>query len=47
MPTLPSVTMQSVVDGHLGIKPLDISWQKFPTDGKNGSQWLLRINQCN
>jgi hypothetical protein len=30
--------MQLEVDGHLGIKPLDIDWQKFPADGKNGSQ---------
>jgi hypothetical protein len=29
--------MQLVVDGHLGIEPLDINWQKFPADGKNGS----------
>jgi hypothetical protein len=30
--------MQSVVDGHLGIKPLDIDWQKYPADGKNDSR---------
>ncbi len=31
--------MQLVVDGHLGIEPLDIDWQKFPANGKNGSWW--------
>jgi hypothetical protein len=29
-----SYPMQLVVDGHFGIKPLDIDWQKYPADGK-------------
>jgi hypothetical protein len=33
-----SYPMQSVVDGHLGIEPLDINWQKYPADGKKGSR---------
>jgi hypothetical protein len=28
--------MQLVVDGH---QSLDIDWQKFPANGKNGSRW--------
>jgi hypothetical protein len=34
------LTLQSVVDGHLGIERLDIDWQKFPADGKNGNQYF-------
>jgi hypothetical protein len=30
--------MQLVVDGHLGNKPLVIDWQKYPSEGKNGSR---------
>jgi hypothetical protein len=30
--------MPSVVDGRVGIKPIDIDWQKYPAIGKNDSQ---------
>jgi hypothetical protein len=30
--------LQLVANGHHGIEPLDINWQTFPADGKNGSQ---------
>ncbi len=32
-----SYPMQSAVDGHVRINPLDIDWQKFPAIGKNGT----------
>jgi hypothetical protein len=30
--------MQLVVDGHVSIESLDIDWQKFPANAKNGSR---------
>jgi hypothetical protein len=30
--------MKLVADGHFGIEPLDINWQKLPADGKNDSR---------
>jgi hypothetical protein len=30
--------MQSVADSKVSIKLLDIDWQKFPADAKNGSR---------
>ncbi len=30
--------MQLLVDVHISIKSLDIDWQQFPANAKNGSQ---------
>jgi hypothetical protein len=32
--------MQSVVDGHLRIKLLDINWQELPADANNAYRCL-------
>jgi hypothetical protein len=37
--------MQSVPDSKVSIEPLDIDWQKFPADAKNGSRW--KLNKAN
>lgn len=35
--------MQSVVDGHLRIKLLDINWQELPADANNAYRCLLML----
>jgi hypothetical protein len=39
--------MQSTVDGHLRIDPLDINWQELPADANNDYQWLGNITNEN
>jgi len=38
--------MQSAVDDHVSIDPLDIDWQELPADAKNAYWWFVDAYRC-